>query len=918
MATIPQYTARKLLDPDRVPNSRLISYESEALGNVGSALEQLGGTLVQRQQQREAFKVENDYRKLQLDMSQQMADYEANNMPEGGIGFHDGFLKDVFQPRRDEFLKNVPPRLREKFETLLADETGADFGEWSNRAATKERDENYRWSAEQIKFTQDQLANSIALNPEQYDSILKSGKDLISSSTLPAATKRELEKTWETVAQVAHLNRLLEDDPEGVLKALGANPNLLSPVTKFDILSRSVQWQETRDNPNQISPAGAVGSHQVMPATAKLIAKRMGDPDFPKTDDPRVISEYLLRGGVSKKYGEYHLKWLMKRYPNDLEAVLIGYHSGEGAADEWLKNGRNDEVLGPAGRKYYKEVIARLPGGYEPDVPTGGAPAAGSAGSVRMLWVRDGEPIEMGPGNAQFERLNPDLVDRLRSGFAAAGMAEIRIRSGHRDSTHNARVGGARQSQHLTGSAVDIDVSGMSHADRVRLIEGLSAAGITGLGIGANTIHADVGGRRAWGYFKDGSSGAPIPKWAQGVVADHLNSTAKPTTPMTMASRYATLPYDKRQQFISAADSALTARVNEAAKVSAADKVLVQQAQENELALIRSTGAGSNEFDETRIASVLGEDDYLRYVARKQEAHRMFTALQGMKEMDPQQLQDRIEDYTPNPRSPTFASEQAIHAAVVKEAERVTRQRAAHPDKAALEFPEVKEAQARVEQGIAAGKPVAADVQDFVQAMIRKQKEFGVKTDAIAPVPSEWAFQIGQSLTRVPEPSKKVSREDIRAAIAVQYAALHEMFGDYTDEVIIYALSEYKGISENNAKYIESLMRQIAVGGDPFKPRDVADVEQVESAADPGWLRSVPGVGGMPWVDDADGAEPADEAAIPNPVEPEAEPSSEVLLRVVGRLNGVDTPEEEALLVEEYGQRAVDAAKLMIERGRRD
>lgn len=917
MAQIPQLVAKRGLDPDRIPDTRVRSFTGEALGSLGAALEDVGATLTQRQQQRENFKVENDYRKFQLDLSAGMEDYSANNMPEGGIGYHDGFLKDVYQPKRDAFLKNVPERLRSKFETTLADGTGADFGEWSNRAATRERDANYVWSRDQIKTTSDGLANAISLNPEQYDTVLKSGYELIDSSTLPAAEKAELRKSWETMAQVSHLNRMLEDDPENVLKALGANPNKLAPTTQFSILASAVQSQETGSSPNQISPAGAIGSHQVMPGTARDIAKAMGDEAFPFKGSPSEVSDYLLRPGMSKQYGEFYLKQLMRKYPGDLEAVLIAYHSGPGNADKWLEAGRSDDVLGPVGKKYYKEVIARLPGGYsQSGGPTGGVPRAGSAGSVRMLWIRDGGSVEMGPGNKQFDKLQPDLVDRLRAGFAAAGMDSIRIRSGFRDPAHNAKVGGASKSQHLGGSAVDIDVSGMSQAQRVQLIQNLSAAGITGLGIGANSLHADIGGRRAWGYFGNGASGAPIPKWAKAAIDQHLAGAAKPTMSMG-GDRYASLPYDKRQQFISNADNALTQRTTAAAKASAADKVTVRQGWDNELALIRSTGQGSGTFDETRIATVLGEDDYLKWVAKKQEAQRMFTALDGMKGMDPSELQSRIEDYEPNPKASDFDSQQSIHQAVVKEADRVTRTRASNPDKAALEFPEVKAAYDKV---ATAQEPAPADVQAFVKAMLQKQKEFGVKADALAPIPSAWAFQIGQSLTRVPERSKEVKLADVRAAVAVQYDALYKMFGDYTDEVIVYALSEYKGLSETNAEIITSMMKSIAVGGDPFKRRgvDPADMDQVESMSSTpfGYRVGEPAAGGTTAFGYRIPQDPAAQELLDPDAAEAPVPSRETILRVIGRLNSLDTPEEEADLVEEYGQRAVDAAKLQISGGR--
>ena len=64
---------------------------------------------------------------------------------------------------------------------------------------------------------------------------------------------------------------------------------------------------------------------------------------------------------------------------------------------------------------------------------------------------------------------------------------------------HNAKVGGAKNSQHTHGNAFDIDVSGLSKEQRVDMIKKARAAGFRGVGVYDNSLHFDVGGDRAWG-----------------------------------------------------------------------------------------------------------------------------------------------------------------------------------------------------------------------------------------------------------------------------------------------------------------------------------------------------------------------------------------------------------------------------------
>ena len=70
----------------------------------------------------------------------------------------------------------------------------------------------------------------------------------------------------------------------------------------------------------------------------------------------------------------------------------------------------------------------------------------------------------------------------------------ITVTSGYRNAAYNAKIGGAKASQHLTGKAADIKVSGMTPKEVAAVIEKLIAAGKMkegGLGIYKTWIHYD-------------------------------------------------------------------------------------------------------------------------------------------------------------------------------------------------------------------------------------------------------------------------------------------------------------------------------------------------------------------------------------------------------------------------------------------
>lgn len=74
------------------------------------------------------------------------------------------------------------------------------------------------------------------------------------------------------------------------------------------------------------------------------------------------------------------------------------------------------------------------------------------------------------------------------------------INSGYRSKEHNAAVGGAPKSQHLTGKGADIKVNGMSARKLFETIEKLIAEGKMedgGLGYYPAHVHYDIRGKHA-------------------------------------------------------------------------------------------------------------------------------------------------------------------------------------------------------------------------------------------------------------------------------------------------------------------------------------------------------------------------------------------------------------------------------------
>lgn len=820
LVKIDTYTAQRSLQPGNTPGTNYSSAVAEELVGVGRAVESAADIFVQRQQQRENFSAENSYRKLKLELAEDLR-RDTETAPPDGADLHTNFLQNTFRPKRDAFLGTVPERLRPQFEAVLNDETGADAFHWSTSAATAERDINYGWQRSSIFETQNQLATAISMDPDGYDALLADGEALIKSSSLPTAEREKLMTDWEHMAQVSLVNRLLETDPQRVLRELGVDARQLSPTTQFSVLSREVQWQESRDNPSAVSGKGALGLMQVMPDTAREIAAKLGDSRFPT--DKEAIAEYMSNPYINKTYGEYYLREQLQTFANTrnpIETALVAYNAGPGTAKKWVESGYDDGMLPKETRDYKTAIMERI-----------SAPGA------------KGDPASVKFEGADLKGTSSDLQFRVADAFSSIGLDKVRVNSGSRTPAENAAVDGADHSQHLEGNAMDIDVAGMPHAERLELIKAMSAAGITGIGVYANTIHADLGGRRAWGPSHGAES---VPKWASGVIAEHLNGTTPPIR--RVAGRFGNMPYDTRQQFTNKADQIIAAQATQ--KPDAVQQVQVKRQRDNELEMIRRTGQGDPNFDETAISTILGPDDYLKFNNDRDVAMRSFTATQGVPEMSISQMEQRLNDYNPRPGA-DFEADTRVQAAVQKEVDRVRRLRATSPDRAALEIPEVKGVSDALAEKLNAGEATPQEIQDFVSLMLNTQTDLDIVPDARAPLPREWAVRIGKQLAALPRPAQPTAqqrasmtpeeldkfrtenRAAVYAEIRTDYEGLYAQFGEYTDEVVAYALSEYKGTDKAREKALMTWANAVQTGTgqvfglDPERETDISQSNAV-------------------------------------------------------------------------------------------
>jgi hypothetical protein len=99
----------------------------------------------------------------------------------------------------------------------------------------------------------------------------------------------------------------------------------------------AVRMVESGGDQTAVSPVGAIGSMQVMPATADnpgfglKPAKKNEDGSYDLNDIDRLGKEYIQK--------------MLERYDGDFEAALVAYNAGPGNADKWLAANKDYSVL---------------------------------------------------------------------------------------------------------------------------------------------------------------------------------------------------------------------------------------------------------------------------------------------------------------------------------------------------------------------------------------------------------------------------------------------------------------------------------------------------------------------------------------------------------------------------------------------
>jgi len=209
---------------------------------------------------------------------------------------------------------------------------------------------------EETKFKRFRLLNSVGLKKEAVEEIIYASRGFSSKDEILSAAY-ELVSLGEYRRAIALVLELPEPErPTEILYPIAFWEHIDSACSTSAVdplLVLSVIREESRYDPNALSPVGAIGVMQIMPRTAEHLAKDVGL----RIDGTKDI--YNLDTNI--RLGVFYLKNLIDDFGSIVPA-LAAYNAGEYKVREWLsqRNYEIDEFIEDIPYKETREYVKRI------------------------------------------------------------------------------------------------------------------------------------------------------------------------------------------------------------------------------------------------------------------------------------------------------------------------------------------------------------------------------------------------------------------------------------------------------------------------------------------------------------------------------------------------------------------------------
>lgn len=167
-----------------------------------------------------------------------------------------------------------------------------------------------------------QAAYQRLLDPNQFSAL----DPVKRQSFVQAAIERNDSNTVATITSRATF------DPIGATLSVG---RVTSADQSQKIFDSTILKIESDGKPDAVSPKGALGLAQLMPATAREVAQRLGLSDVAALPDEELKTRLLSDPALNVRIGRAYWTQMVTRYDGNVALAAVAYNAGPANADRW-------------------------------------------------------------------------------------------------------------------------------------------------------------------------------------------------------------------------------------------------------------------------------------------------------------------------------------------------------------------------------------------------------------------------------------------------------------------------------------------------------------------------------------------------------------------------------------------------------
>lgn len=209
---------------------------------------------------------------------------------------------------------------------------------------------------------------------------------------------------------------------------------ILREVEKEGGLFAAMETQESSGDPGAVSKKGALGVMQLMPDTARDVAKSLNMPF-----DEKKLTENTPEGiAYNRALGQEYFRQMAQRYGGNQTMALAAYNAGPARVDAWVarygdpNTGQISDADWAAKipfketRDYVAKITAKVP------VRAGTAATSGDARAHLAVWVNEGKraAAEYAPNDPVLEDM---VVSNIQHYVNTAATAQAGVEKASRD-----------------------------------------------------------------------------------------------------------------------------------------------------------------------------------------------------------------------------------------------------------------------------------------------------------------------------------------------------------------------------------------------------------------------------------------------------------------------------------------------------